>query len=176
MKKHVAKFVRFFAVFGAAVLALCPVTLRALQAQTSASKSSPLIVGTWKLNPAKSSLRVPANHVEIREYRLRPDGFLVGLLITNDSRGSYHYLQFTAKSDGKDYPEYTDALLAGMIAAGKPTPRTYAERVVDEYTTDWTDKVNGKVTAHGKKIVSRDGKTLTVTVDDSSQKYIYDRQ
>ena len=60
-----------------------------------------------------------------------------------------------------------------MIAAGKQTPRTYAETVVDEYTTDWTDKVDGKVTSHGEKIVSRDGKTPTVTVDGSSQMYIY---
>lgn len=144
-----------------------------LHAQTPAL---PRIAGTWKLNPAKSNLTVPANHVEIRQYRMRSDGFLVGLLITTDRQGNYHYLQFTAKSDGKDYPEYTEALLADRIAAGKPTPRTYAERVVDEYTTDWTDKVNGKITGHGKKIVSRDGNTLTVTVDGSAQKYIYDRQ
>jgi hypothetical protein len=148
----------------------------ALQAQTPASKSVPLIVGTWKLNPDKSNLRVPANRVEIRQYRLRPDGFLVGLLITTDPQGRYHYLQFTAKSDGTDYPEYTEVLLADMVAAGKQTPRTYAETVIDEYTTDWMDKVDGKVSSHGKKIVSKDGKTLTVTVDGSPQVYIYDRQ
>lgn len=89
----------------------------------------------------------------------------MGLLITSDPRGSYHYLQFTARSDGKDYREYTDALVADMVAAGKQTPRTYAETIIDDYTTDWTDKVNGKVTAHGKKIVSKDGKTLTVMVN-----------
>jgi len=148
----------------------------ALQAQTPANKSLPLIVGAWKLNPGKSHLSVPANHVEIRQYRLRPGGFLVGLLITSDPQGGYHYLQFTAKSDGKDYPEYTEALLADMVAAGKQTPRTYAETVVDKHTTDWTDKVDGKVTSHGKKIVSKDGKTLTVTLDGSPQMYIYDRQ
>ena len=48
--------------------------------------------------------------------------------------------------------------------------------VIDEYTTDWTDKVDGKVTSHGKKIISKDGKTLTVTVEGSSQMLIYDRQ
>lgn len=140
------------------------------------AQSSRLIVGTWKLNAEKSNLRVPASHVEIREYRMRPDGFLVGLLITNDPLGGYHYLQFTAKSDGKDYPEYTETLLANMIASGQQTPRTYSETVVDEYTTDWTDKMNGKVTSQGKKIVSKDGKTLTVTVDGSSRVYVYDRQ
>jgi hypothetical protein len=144
--------------------------------QSPASRPVPLIVGTWRLNPDKSNLILPANHVDIREYRLRPDGFLVGLLITNDPQGRYHYLQFTAKSDGKDYPEYTEALVADMVAAGKQTPRTYAETVVDRYTTEWTDKVDGKVTSHGKKIISKDGKTLTITVDGSSRLYLYDRQ
>ena len=157
-------------------VALLTLFASALPAQTPARQSLPLIVGTWKLNPEKSHLRVPPNHVEIRQYRLRADGFLVGLLITTDRQGGYHYLQFTAKSDGKDYPEYTEALLADMLAAGKATPRTYAETVADEHTTLWTDKVNGKVTAQGKKIVSSDGKTLTVTVNDSSEMYIYDRQ
>ena len=170
------RYLRFLTIYGVAVSALFQIWVCALQAQTPASKSLPIIVGTWKLNPEKSNLRVPADRVEIRQYRLRPDGFLVGLLITTDAQGSYHYLQFTAKSDGKDYPEYTEALAADMIAAGKQTPRTYAETVIDEYTTDWTDKVDGKVTSHGKKIVSKDGKTLTVTVDGSSQMRIYDRQ
>jgi hypothetical protein len=170
------KRIRFLTVCGIAVSAVFHIMVCALQAQAPASRPLPLILGTWKLNSDKSSLRLPANHVEIRQYRLRPDGFLVGLLITSDPQGSYHYLQFTAKSDGKDYPEYTEALLADMVAAGRQTPRTYAETVVDEYTTDWTDKVDGKVTAHGKKIISRDGKTLTVTADGSSQMHIYDRQ
>lgn len=164
------KFVRFVAVLVSAITST-------LQAQTPAPLGSlPRIVGTWKLNPGKSNLQVPENHIEIRQYRMRPDGHLVGLLITSDRQGGYHYLQFTARSDGKDYPEYTESDLANMLAAGKQTPRTYAETVVDAYTTDWTDKVNGKVTGQGKKIVSKDGKTLTVMIDGSSQVYVYDRQ
>lgn len=71
-------------------LAALHIMVCTLGAQTA--KSLPLIVGTWKLNPEKSNLRIPADHVEIRQYRLRPDGFLVGLLIINDARGGYHYL------------------------------------------------------------------------------------
>jgi hypothetical protein len=139
---------------------------------------APLIVGIWKLNPEKSQNLQPrsADYIEIRQYRNGPDGFLIGLLISGDPRQGYHYLQFTAKSDGKDYPEYTDAMLADMIARGRETPRTYAETVVDEHTTDWTDKANGRVIGHGKKVISEDAKTLTVTVDGSSQVFVYDRQ
>jgi hypothetical protein len=167
------------------VLTICGATLAVLVslcgslawAQTHAGKSQPLIVGQWKLNAEKSKLRLPPDSIEIRQYSLRPDGFLVGLLITVNAQGS-HYLQFTAKSDGKDYPEYSDQIMADTIATGKPTPRTYSEKVVDDYVTQWTDKVNGKVTLQGKKTISKDGKTLTITVDGrpASQVGVYDRQ
>jgi hypothetical protein len=145
--------------------------------QTTTPNATPLIVGIWKLNPEKSNLRLPPDYLEIRQYRLRPDGFLVGLLITGNSQG-YRYLQFVAKSDGKDYPEYSDQIVGDLIAAGKQTSRTYSETIVDEYVTDWTDKVDGRVTGHGKKIVSKDGKTLTITTEGGppSQPRVYDRQ
>jgi hypothetical protein len=143
---------------------------------TSRAQTASPIVGTWRLNREKSQLQaVPASWFEIRQYALRPDGYLVGLLVTSNDRG-VHYLQFTAKSDGKDYPEYSDDLLADMIAAAKPTTRTYAETVIDEFTTAWTDKVNGKVVATGRKIVSKDRQTLTITVDGRSQVTVYDQQ
>ncbi len=142
-----------------------------------ARAQTPLVVGQWKLNAEKSNVHPPPGWLEIRQYNLRPDGFLVGLLITGNAQG-YHYLQFTAKSDGKDYPEYSDQIVADMTAAGKSTPRTYSEKVIDEYVTQWADKVGGKVTLQGKKTISRDGKTLTITIDGqpSSQARVYDRQ
>src|SRR5262245_21615492 len=146
-------------------------------AQAPASKPAPLIVGVWKLNTDKSNLPpLPPNFLEIRQYKLRDDGFLVGLLITSNAQG-YHYLQFTAKSDGKDYPEYSDDLLAEQLATGKQTIRTYSERIIDDYVTEWIDTVNGRMTAQGKKTISQDGKTLTITVDGPrSQPRVYDRQ
>jgi hypothetical protein len=170
--------VSLITICGIALSAMVHMIIEIPRAQAhGAVTTAPLIVGTWKLNSEKS--RLPAsqpNMLDIREYKLRDDGFLVGLLIQSNPRGGYHYLQFTAKSDGKDYPEYSDDLLADMIAAGRQTPRTYSELIVDEHVTQWTDKVNGRVTSKGKKIISPDGKTLTITLDGSPQTYIYDRQ
>jgi hypothetical protein len=140
------------------------------------ARQAPPIAGVWKLNPEKSSMQVPPDYMEIRQYYMRPDGFLVGLLINGNPSRGYHYLQFVAKRDGNDYPEYSDPIVGDMIAAGKPTLRTYSETPIDEYVTDWTDKVDGKVTAHGKKTVSKDLKTLTITVNGSPAVRIYDRQ
>lgn len=144
-------------------------------AQSPPATPQPPIAGTWKLNPEKSGVQVPPDYVEVRQYRLRADGYLVGLLFTGNARG-LRYLQFTAKSDGKDYPEHSDQIVADMIAAGTPTPRTYAETKIDDYTTAWIDKVNGKITAQGRKIVSKDGQTLTITVDGQTAIRVYDRQ
>lgn len=157
-------------------VALTPIALALVIWVSLEAQSPSLIAGTWKLNAEKSQLpSMPAGFFEIRQYTMRPDGYLVGLLMTSSPRG-YHYLQFTAKSDGKDYPEYSDDIVAELIASGKPTTRSYSERIVDEYVTEWTDKVNGKVTASGKKTVSKDGRTLTITVDGASQIRVYDRQ
>ncbi len=145
------------------------------RAQQRATET-PAIVGVWKLNPEKSTMRaVPSDVFELRQYSLRPDGFLVGLLITRDSHG-YHYLQFVARTDGKDYPEYSDQIVEDLVAAAKPTPRTYSETAVDGFVTDWIDKINGRVTARGQKIVSKDRKTLTITVDGATGVLVYDRQ
>jgi hypothetical protein len=146
-----------------------------LASSAVAQDATPAISGVWKLNPEKSGMRVPADYVEIRQYTMRPDGFLVGLLIQGTPR-AYHYLQFVARSDGKDYPEYSDQIVGDLVAAGQPTRRTYAEKMTDEYVTEWIDKVDGRITAQGKKTVSKDRKTLTITVDGSTTVRVYDRQ
>ena len=162
--------------YGIAISAVFHFLMSFTYAQAPAIKPQ-MIVGNWRLNPEKSGLRNPPSQLmNLRQYRMRPDGFLVGLLYTSDPQGGYHYLQFTAKSDGQDYPEYSDVLVAEMIATGKPTTRTYAEKVIDDYTTEWTDKANGRVTAQGKKIISKDGMTLTITMDGQSRVTVYDRQ
>lgn len=139
------------------------------------TSQTPSIVGVWKLNSEKSSLRLPPDYMEIRQYSVRPDGFLVGLLITG-SRQGYRYLQFVAKSDGKDYPEYSDQIVGDLVAAGTRIRRTYSERTIDDFVTEWTDKVDGRVTAHGRKTISNDRQTLTITADGSPQARVYDRQ
>jgi|SRR5438093_9901250 len=123
------------AAFTLAVMIL--VTVLVAGARTPQRNAVPPIVGTWKLNAEKSNLpRLPPQFFQIRQYKRRDDGFLVGLAITANAQGIPAFLQFTAKSDGKDYPEYTDDLLAELIATGKQPNRTYSETVIDDYTTE----------------------------------------
>jgi hypothetical protein len=161
---------------GIALSLVIEITSSVPWARAPQNKAVPLIVGRWKLSTEKSNMPpFPQNQFDLREYRLRDDGYLVGLLVTSNQSG-YHYLQFTAKSDGKEYPEYSDALLAEMLATGKQTPRTYSETIVDDYVTQWSDKANGRVTGHGTKTISQDGKTMTILTEGSSRMLVYDRQ
>lgn len=161
---------------GIALSLVVEITSAAPWARAPQSNAIRLIVGRWKLNTEKSNLPpMPENQFNLREYRMRGDGYLVGLLVTSNQAG-YHYLQFTAKSDGKEYPEYSDDILAEKLATGKETSRTYSETIVDDYVTQWTDKANGRVTAQGTKTISKDGKTMTILTEGSPRMQVYDRQ
>jgi hypothetical protein len=80
-----------------------------------------------------------------------------------DDRGNPSFLQFAAKPDGKDYPEFDARSAAQYLMDGSAPPATYAETPIDARTVEWVDKFQGRVTARGRKWVSADGQTLTFT-------------
>jgi hypothetical protein len=150
----------------------------------------PHILGNWELNVEASlaaselpeEFSVPAIETERRTYLERDDGYLVGLSVTILNDGSINFLQFTAKTDGKEYPEHNIATLSDFQATGASTPMAYSERRVDEYTVEVTDKTDGNVTFVGTRSVSEDGNTMTIEWDamgpdgDTIQwKLVYDR-
>jgi hypothetical protein len=101
--------------------------------------------------------------------------------VTVLSDGRVNFLQFAAKSDGKDYPEYDSTTLADYQANGTSTRATYSEKRIDEYTVEVTDKVDGNVTAHGTRAVSEDGSTMTIELDPMGPdgiawKIVFDRR
>lgn len=125
----------------------------------------PHILGSWELNPEASQVPgdFPEGFSETRVYTLRDDGYLVGLAITIYPEEGANFLQFAAKSDGKEYPEYETNTLAELQVSGTTTPMTYSETVVDEYTVAVTDKRDGIVTGQGTRSVSEDGRTMMVS-------------
>ena len=144
---------------------------------------APHIVGTWKLNVAASRLPGPPPQVHVRRYSLAPDGTLVGLAVVVDAAGNPYFLQFAAKADGKDYAEFDSRSLAALQIDGTQPKATYAETTVDAHTVEWVDKQDGKVTAHGRKWVSADGKTLSFTAEATNNRgepqtflFVFDRQ
>jgi hypothetical protein len=142
----------------------------------------PAIIGTWKLNIAASKFPGPVPQTEVRSYRLA-GGVLIGVAVNIDAQGRPNFLQFAAKPDGKDYPEFDTRSAAEYLADGTAPARTYAEiPTADPRKVHWIDKASGKIISSGDKWVSTDGKQLSFTVDATDRQgnkiqylYVFDR-
>src|SRR6058998_165398 len=129
-------------------------------------------MGTWKLSEAQSKLApgVPKNNTVVYEaagdnVRITVDGA--------DRDGKPAHNEWTGKFDGKDYP------VTGYTADGDS--RAYTR--VNPNTLAMTVKRGGKVAITGRIVVSKDGKTRTVSVSGTdakgkkvSSKAVYDKQ
>ena len=68
-----------------------------------------------------------------------------------DARGNRQLIRSTANYDGKDYP-----------VTGSALAETISLRRVDAFTVTFTQKKGGKVVVSGRRIVSKDRKTMTI--------------
>jgi len=110
------------------------------------------IMGTWKLNEAKSKISpgAPKNLKTVYEgagdkVKVTVDGVAAD--------GKLNHNEWTGKLDGKDYP-----------VTGDPTADARAYKKIDDHTVEFTNKKDGKVTLTGRMVVSADGKTRTVSL------------
>ena len=127
-------------------------------------------LGTWKLNEAKSKFAGQArNHTVI--YEAVGDQIKITVDGVDDSGGAVHN-EWTGKFDGQDYPVTGDASVDA---------RSY--RKLGKNTLELTNKKDGKATLTGRIVISRYGKTRTVTTtttDEQGKKVtnvaVYDKQ
>lgn len=118
----------------------------------SAQASDPRI-GTWKLNVAKSKFS-PGPPPQSQTLKIEPAG--KGEKVTSEAVGAdgkTTTTEYTANYDGKDYP-----------ITGAPNSDTVSLKRINARTTERTDKKGGTATLHLRRVVSADGKTMTVTV------------
>ena len=128
-------------------------------------------IGTWKLNESKSKIPAgaPKNHTVI--YEVAGDSTKVTVDGVDGSGGTTHS-EWTGKFDGKDYPVTGDA-----------TADTRSYTLLNARSLSFSNKKAGKVTLSGRIVVSKDGKTRTVTTtatDSNGKKVtsvaVYDKQ
>lgn len=125
--------------------------LTAAGAVGSAESSDPLH-GTWKLNAAKSQFTPgPAPKATSIKYEAAGDGLKV-IVETESDKGKGHW-EYTASFDGKDYP-----------VTGNPESDAVSLKRIDKATSQATLKKGGKAITTNTRVVSADGKTLTITV------------
>jgi hypothetical protein len=166
--------------FGAAVLvhavALMPYLLSANQAWAQPADSA---IGTWELNLAKSRFEPgPAPKSQIRTYDVpvaegtlrvkgtdsqgrptvvdypvpRASGVVKMSAKGVDAGGKPTLMEYTAAYDGKDY-----------VFSGNPNADTISLKRVDDTTVEATTRKAGKIATTGKRVVSKDGKVMTIT-------------
>jgi hypothetical protein len=117
----------------------------------SAQASDPRI-GTWKLNVAKSKYS-PGPAPQALTVNVEPSG--KGEKVTTEfanADGTRTTTEYTANFDGKDYP-LTGSQIADTVSLKRSNART----------TVRTDKKGGTVAQTLRRVVSKDGKTMTVT-------------
>ena len=123
-------------------------------AATLAQAKDPL-VGTWKLNPEKSKGGYKSG---TSVFEAAGDGVKATVDLVGTDGTAYHWT-FTAKYDGKDNP--TKPMLDG-----KPNPNAadaVAYKKIDDFTYEATTKLKGKTLTVARHVISKDGKTRTVT-------------
>ncbi len=129
------------------------------------------LMGTWKLNEAKSKISAGSPKLTTVVYEAAGDSVKVTVDGT-DGDGKPTHNEWTGKFDGKDYPVTGDA-----------TTDTRSYKKVNDHTLAFTNKKGDKVTISGRTVVAADGKTRTSTItgtDAKGKKYtstaVFDKQ
>ena len=130
-------------------------------------------MGTWKLNESKSKLTrgTAKNHTVVYDDRLirnkvtvKADGV--------DADGKPVHSEWKGKFNGKDYE-----------VSGDPSGDMRSYTKVNDQTMDMIVKKGDKIVAHGRIVVSADGKSRVVTLTGTTAKgkkftntAVYDKQ
>ena len=114
-------------------------------------------LGTWKLNVARSKFNPgPAFQSETRIYEATPEGVKVTIK-TIEGDGKAVTIEYPANYDGKFYP---------VSGSGGPAD-AIALRRINVYQAESTLMHGTSVVATARRVVSEDGKTMTITYKGS---------
>lgn len=129
-------------------------TLVAVAFASSAFAQMPKgLVGTWKLNAAKSTYSPgPAPKSMTIIYTPGAGDTLTISVEVVPATGAPQKWEMTASYDGKDHP-----------VTGNPDADSISMKRVNETSGESTFKKGGKVMAVNTRVISADGKTLTIT-------------
>jgi hypothetical protein len=122
-------------------------------ALTVAGQTPKQMLGTWKVNIAKSTYPGPAPKSQVSIWEALPDGQVKNSNDTVDAKGQSTHSEILVKFDGTDIP-----------LKGAATPTTRAYKRIDDRNFEYVTKVNGKVVSTSKSVMAPDGKTRTFTI------------
>jgi hypothetical protein len=118
----------------------------------TAARDRDPVIGTWQLDVARSSFSPgPPLRSQQRTYEETPLGVKFTLTGVSAS-GKPMLVEYTAPYDGKDYPLH-----------GSPSVDAVALTRIDRFTAEAREKRGGQVMFTVSRIISSDGRTMTVT-------------
>jgi hypothetical protein len=124
-----------------------------------AAQAADPLIGTWELNIAKSKYGSgPAPKSETRTYVVAGQDTKATSKGV-DADGKPTSAQWTVNYDGKDRP-----------ATGNPDLDALSLKRIDPFTSEFTQKKAGKVVATGTRVISKDGKVMTITTKGTNAK------
>jgi hypothetical protein len=146
----ISKLARVTIVLSAAVLAA---------ALSADAQSKDPFVGTWRLNPAKSTYNPgPVPKSVVSTYEAAGKGLKVS--VKNESASGMVEYSYTTNLDGKESP----------VTGNNPLADTVVVTRIDPRTLELVNKRAGKTTTTQRNVVSADGKTRTVTTTGTDAK------
>jgi hypothetical protein len=152
------------------------VLLATLISPNASSQTADPAIGVWKLNLAKSKYNPgpPQTQMETRTIEDRGGGVILMTAERISLNGERTIIQYVAKYDGKAYPK---------MVLGAKTLSSISLKAIDLYTVEGTEKEDGKVTARYTRTVSKDGNTMTQSMESMNAQgqkirriMVFDRQ
>lgn len=131
---------------------IVPVLSLLLVSSMAAAQSADLILGTWQLNVAKSTFAPgPTPKRAVRTYAV--DGRVIKARgKTTDAAGEVSTTSWTVTYDGTE-----------QSINGDPDADAQILTRVDQFTTNGTIKLRGKVVGSITHVIAKDGNTMTIT-------------
>jgi hypothetical protein len=165
---------------------VCAATLTVLSSSQAGAQPTDPAIGTWELNLTRSqfrpgpppqsqsrtyevstalgTIRVKGVDAEGRatvvQYPVPHDVAAVKMTAKGiDAAGKPTLMEYTALYDGRDYP-----------FVGNPNADSISLKRLDDFTIEATTKRAGKIATQGKRMISKDGKVMTVTLSGTNAK------
>jgi len=124
-----------------------------------AAQTADPLLGTWELNVAKSKFHSgPAPKSETRTYVVAGNE-IKATSKRVDANGKTTTGAWTVNYDGKDRP-----------ATGLVDGDSLSLKRIDAFSAEFTQKKAGKVVATGKRVISKDGKAMTISTKGTNAK------
>jgi hypothetical protein len=128
-------------------------TLGAQETRSPSTTPNDPIVGRWELDLSKSTFNPgPPPQRELRLYEPEHEGIKATVAIT-DAGGRTTTFEYVTS-----YNEVTSAV------TGSETSDAVRMRKIDDYTVEGELAQNGRVVGRTRRVVSRDGRTMTITL------------